>query len=166
MSGSAHVRGHRLSGGRKPKLDSIRNDINVTPLVDVVLVLLIIFMVITPLMARGREVPALPKTRNHSQEKDKLQPVVALDKDSFLWYDQVKLGKFDDDVPARDKLLERMDEMIQRSWDAPKNPDAIGKVYVKADSLLPYAKVYPLLVHLNQVMAVTSIDLATNEIKE
>jgi len=160
MSGSVHVRGHRLSAGRKPKLDSIRNDINVTPLVDVVLVLLIIFMVITPLMARGREIPALPKTRNHSQEKDKLQPVVAIDKDGVLWYDQVKLG------PLDDKMLEKMGESIQRAWDAPKNPDGVGKVYVKADGTLPYSKVYPLLVYLNQTMAVTSIDLATNEIKE
>jgi biopolymer transport protein ExbD len=160
MAGSAHVRGRRLSGGRKPKLDEIRNDINVTPLVDIVLVLLIIFMVITPLMARGREIPALPKTRNHSQEKDKLQPVVAIDKDGVLWYDQVKLG------PLDDKMLEKMGESIQRAWDAPKNPDGVGKVYVKADGTLPYAKVYPLLVYLNQTMAVTSIDLATNEIKE
>ena len=51
---------------------------NVTPLIDAMLVLLIIFMVVTPLMARGKEVP-LPATRHHSQEKDKLQPVVALD---------------------------------------------------------------------------------------
>jgi biopolymer transport protein TolR len=160
MSGSVHVRGHRLSSGRKPKLDSIRNDINVTPLVDVVLVLLIIFMVITPLMARGREIPALPKTRNHSQEKDKLQPVVAIDKDGILWYDQMKLG------PLDDKMLEKMGEYINRAWEAPKNPDGVGKVYVKADGQLAYSKVYPLLVYLNQTMMVTSIDLATNEIKE
>lgn len=158
MSGS--IRGRRLSGGRKPKLDAIRNDINVTPLVDVVLVLLIIFMVITPLMARGREIPTLPKTRNHSQEKDKLQPVVAVDKDGNLWFDQVKLG------PLDDKTLSKMGESIQRSWDAPRNPDGVGKVYVKASGDLPYSKVYPLLTYLNQDMAVTSIDLATNERKE
>lgn len=161
MSGSVHVRGHRLSGGRKPKLDAIRNDINVTPLVDIVLVLLIIFMVITPLMARGREIPSLPKTRNHSQEKDKQQPVVAVDKDGFLWYDQVKLG------PLTDKgILEKMGESIQRAWDAPKNPEGVGKIYVKASGELTYAKVYPLLEYLNKDMMVTSIDLATNEIKE
>ncbi|MEZ4360230.1 MAG: biopolymer transporter ExbD [Kofleriaceae bacterium] len=160
MSGSVHVRGRRLSGGRKAKLDAIRNDINVTPLVDVVLVLLIIFMVITPLMARGREIPSLPKTRNHSQEKDKLQPVVAIDKNGMLWYDQVKLG------PLDEKTLAKMGESIQRAWDAPKNPDGIGKVYVKAAGDLQYSKVYPLLTYLNQSMFVTSIDLATNEIKE
>lgn len=160
MSESVHVRGHRLSGGRKPKLDQVRNDINVTPLVDVVLVLLIIFMVVTPLMARGREIPDLPKTRHYSQEKDHLQPVVAIDKDGQLWYDQVKLG------PVDDKTLEAMGEKIQRSWDAPKDPLGMGKVYVKASGELTYAKVYPLLVFLNQKMSVTSIDLATGEVKE
>jgi biopolymer transport protein TolR len=159
MSGSVHVRGHRLST-RKQRLDEVRNDINVTPLVDVVLVLLIIFMVITPLMARGREVPNLPRTRNHSQEKDKLQPVVAIDKDGNLWYDKYKLG------PVDDKTLATMGERIQRAWDAPKHPDGVGKVYVKASGELPYSKVYPLLTYLNQEMQVTSIDLATNELKE
>jgi biopolymer transport protein ExbD len=119
-----------LSGGRKAKLDAIRNDINVTPLVDVVLVLLIIFMVITPLMARGREIPSLPKTRNHSQEKDKLQPVVAIDDANNLWFDQVKLG------PLDDKTLDRMAELITRAWEAPKNPDGVGKIYVKAAGAL------------------------------
>jgi len=39
----------------------VKSDINVTPLVDVVLVLLIIFMVVTPMLQRGKEVQ-LPKT--------------------------------------------------------------------------------------------------------
>jgi biopolymer transport protein ExbD len=160
MSGSVHVRGHRLSGGRKPKLDAIRNDINVTPLVDVVLVLLIIFMVITPLMARGREIPSLPKTRNHSQEKDKLQPVVAIDNAGFLWFDQQKLG------PVDSKTLDRMGELINRAWEAPKNPEGVGKIYVKASGELQYVQVYPLLEYLNKTMNIGSIDLATNEIKE
>ncbi|HRC58373.1 MAG: biopolymer transporter ExbD [Myxococcales bacterium] len=160
MSASVHVRGHRLSGGRKPKLDQVRNDINVTPLVDVVLVLLIIFMVVTPLMARGREIPNLPKTRHHSQEKDHLQPVVAIDKEGNLWYDQVKLG------PVDDKSLAEMGEKIQRSWDAPKDPDGAGKVYVKASGELTYKQVYPLLVYLNKEKLVGSIDLATGEVKE
>src|SRR5438105_10003377 len=41
----------------------VRSDINVTPLVDVVLVLLIIFMVITPMLQRGKSVD-LPKAKH------------------------------------------------------------------------------------------------------
>ena len=160
MSGSVHVRGHRLSGGRKPKLDSIRNDINVTPLVDVVLVLLIIFMVITPLMARGREIPALPKTRNHSQEKDKLQPVIALDANGDLWFDKDKLG------PIDDNSLKEMGRRVEQSWKAPKHPEGAGKVYIKAAAELPYGKVYPLITYVNRELRVSSIELATNELKD
>src|SRR5258705_12043984 len=68
-----------------------KSNINVTPLVDVVLVLLIIFMVITPMMSRGREVQ-LPKTDTHYNRKDKMQPVVVVDDRGVLWYEKDKLG--------------------------------------------------------------------------
>jgi biopolymer transport protein TolR len=47
----------------------VKADINVTPLVDVVLVLLIIFMVVTPMIAGGVAVD-LPRTANHSRKAD------------------------------------------------------------------------------------------------
>jgi len=47
----------------------VKADINVTPLVDVVLVLLIIFMVVTPMIASGIAVD-LPRTLNHSRKPD------------------------------------------------------------------------------------------------
>ena len=47
----------------------VKAEINVTPLVDVVLVLLIIFMVVTPLIASGVAVD-LPRTANHSRKPD------------------------------------------------------------------------------------------------
>jgi biopolymer transport protein TolR len=48
----------------------IKNEINVTPLVDVVLVLLIIFMVITPMLQRGKSV-TLPKAQNIEKKEKK-----------------------------------------------------------------------------------------------
>jgi len=47
----------------------VKADINVTPLVDVVLVLLIIFMVVTPMIASGVAVD-LPRTANHFRKAD------------------------------------------------------------------------------------------------
>ena len=76
---SKHKRRWRLSGKKPAHVDAVRNDINVTPLVDVMLVLLIIFMLMTLIMGRGHDVN-LPHARNYSQEKDKMQPVVTVDK--------------------------------------------------------------------------------------
>ncbi len=70
----------------------IKNEINVTPLVDVVLVLLIIFMVITPMLQRGKSV-TLPKATNIEKEKkgaeqDPLILSVTPDKKMFLENDE------------------------------------------------------------------------------
>src|SRR5258708_15225277 len=53
----------------------VKNDINITPLVDVVLVLLIIFMVITPMLQRGRDVH-LPKAKQTGDDKQQADPLV------------------------------------------------------------------------------------------
>lgn len=52
-----------------PSQQDLKSDINVTPLVDVVLVLLIIFMVVTPMIASGVAVD-LPRTAHHSRKPD------------------------------------------------------------------------------------------------
>ncbi len=53
----------------------IKNEINVTPLVDVVLVLLIIFMVVTPMLQRGKDV-RLPKAQQIEKDDKKADPII------------------------------------------------------------------------------------------
>src|SRR5437660_14489 len=53
----------------------LRSEINVTPLVDVMLVLLIIFMVITPMLQRGKAVQ-LPRVENPEKQGDNGKDVV------------------------------------------------------------------------------------------
>jgi biopolymer transport protein ExbD/biopolymer transport protein TolR len=67
-AGARLPRGRRLAGKTHPK-GQVRAEINVTPLVDVVLVLLIIFMVITPMIVRGVSVD-LPITSHHDRKND------------------------------------------------------------------------------------------------
>lgn len=77
MSSPADPRGQRLRALRRllrgPSAErpapDVKADINVTPLVDVVLVLLIIFMVVTPMIASGVAVD-LPRTAHHSRKPD------------------------------------------------------------------------------------------------
>jgi biopolymer transport protein ExbD len=148
-----HHRRWRLSGHKKANIDTVRNDINVTPLVDVMLVLLIIFMLMTLIMGRGHDV-TLPKAAHYSQEKDKMQPVVTVDADSNLWVEKQKLG------PVNESTLKEMANQVQAAWAAPKNPDGVGRIYIKADTKVEYGKVYPVLMYLNREMAVQQIDLA------
>jgi len=154
MSGSGHSnRRWRLSGNKKPHIDVVRNDINVTPLVDVMLVLLIIFMLMTLIMGRGHDV-ILPKAANFSQEKDKMQPVVSVDIDGNLWVEKTKLG------PVNVSTLKEMNDQVEGAWKAPKNPDGVGRIYLKAEDKVEYGKIYPVLEYLNKTMAMQSVDLA------
>jgi len=180
---------------KKPPLDPPRNDINVTPLVDVCLVLLIIFMVITPLMARGKEVP-LPKTQYQSNEKDKLQPVVSVgieqcehcDKTVKVWLagasaqgkmELEEIGPLSDFVmtPDGDEVADsasrqKLDKEVKRLWDVAKSQESKGRLYLKVaadpmnlDNNIPYEQVYPLLMAINEDLSLTSLDLGTAEKK-
>ncbi|HMY18257.1 MAG TPA: biopolymer transporter ExbD [Polyangium sp.] len=90
-------------GGKK---GSFKNDINVTPLVDVVLVLLIIFMVITPMLQRGKDVK-LPQSKSIEEEGDvKEDPLIlSITKDKLLYIESTEV-KEDDYVAALAKELE------------------------------------------------------------
>lgn len=104
------------------------NEINVTPMVDVMLVLLIIFMVITPMLSKGVSVD-LVRTRNpvamdEADAEDAV--VVAVTRDG-----QVFLGT---------SKLEALDELTSRVSDVVSN--RIDKtVYIKCDARSRYERV-------------------------
>ena len=99
---------------------AIKNDINVTPLVDVVLVLLIIFMVVTPMLQRGKDV-RLPKASTSEKDDKKSDPlVVSVTLDKKLWIEtnnyedadlSTKLGEEFKKQPGR-KILLKGDEKL------------------------------------------------------
>ena len=102
----------------------LQPDINVTPLVDVVLVLLIIFMVVAPQMESGAnlELPVMA----HPDEAMQQEPtILSLTRDGALFFDKLPVG----DAELDSKLT---------SFHA-AHPDA--KLVVKADRGVSYGKV-------------------------
>ena len=158
-SRSKGLRVRRLSASKGPKVDHVKNDINVTPLVDVMLVLLIIFMLMTLVMGRGHDVK-LPGAKNYSQEKDKMQPVVTIEADGTLYVEKNKLG------PVNESTLKEMQNQVEAAWKAPKNPEGVGRIYLKADSKVEYSKVYPVLEFMNKQMAMSNVDLAITKAED
>lgn len=79
-------------------------DINVTPLVDIVLVLLIIFMVITPMLQRGAEVQ-LPKAKNAESKEDAGEALIISVKEDGTTY-------LDQDIVTVEQLEEQLDYIL------------------------------------------------------
>jgi biopolymer transport protein TolR len=74
-----------LRKGKHRKGGRIQADINVTPLVDVVLVLLIIFMVVTPMITKGVQVD-LPRTLHHDKKPDNGKDIIiSVTKDKMVY---------------------------------------------------------------------------------
>jgi biopolymer transport protein ExbD len=92
-------------------------DINVTPLVDVVLVLLIIFMVVTPMLSSGVDVK-LPKASTADEEKDMGQYlVISVRADGAIFVDRDQttpeaVGALVNQVRANRPLLVKGDQVV------------------------------------------------------
>ena len=98
------------SGGR----GEVTSDINVTPMADVMLVLLIIFMVVTPMLQKGVSVD-MAKT-NHPvemQAADKEDSIlVAVSRDGHYYLNQDKVNVDDLTAKVTDLLSNRYDKLI------------------------------------------------------
>jgi len=99
-------------GRRKPPktVDPVMPEVNVTPLIDVVLVLLIIFMVVTPMLARGVAVD-LPRTRFHEKKADTGEQIIV----SIRADGKVFLDKQVFDATSLDRFSAALGEIIRRS---------------------------------------------------
>ncbi len=110
--------------------DEYNSEINVTPMVDVMLVLLIIFMIVTPLLQQGVSVN-LPK--------EMIMPIPdeEIAKDTSVVIAITKEGTFN--IGKQEYPIEALGEVIHRKM-VDKQPDK-RIVYLKADIHVPYGKV-------------------------
>jgi biopolymer transport protein TolR len=114
------------AGGR----GGIKSDINVTPLVDVVLVLLIIFMVVTPMLQRGKDVKLPVATKQPHDEKSEVDPmIVSVTADKRIWLEK--------DPMTDDQLKEALAAKLQA--------EAWKPILVKGDQSLTFGDVRKVL---------------------
>ena len=117
--------GAKLSGGGGGKLQIEQNsEINVTPFVDVMLVLLIVFMVTAPLLTVGVPVD-LPKTKAPAlgQDREPLSITVKRDGTIFLQKDKV----------VEEALVDRLKAIASNGYDQ--------RIFVRGDTAANYGKV-------------------------
>ena len=126
----------------------IKNEINVTPLVDVVLVLLIIFMVITPMLQRGKDVnlPSAKQTDKESKESDPLVLSVTEKKEIYV-----------ESNPFTDQALE--DEIRGKLAAVPGR-----RILLKGDDRLTFGDVRRVM-EIARKAGATSINMGVQELK-
>jgi biopolymer transport protein TolR len=124
------------SGGRGRSRRRPMADINVTPMVDVMLVLLVVFMITAPMLATGVAVN-LPKTRAEQMPTEKDRPlVVTVDKEG-----QIYVGMQDEPVEI-EQLGATLKAIAEEKLDK--------RVYVRADEAVLYGKVMDVLATLQE----------------
>jgi biopolymer transport protein TolR len=120
------------------------SDINVTPLVDVMLVLLIIFMVTAPLLHQGVEVK-LPKSVSQNLTKTPEDPLIlSITRQEVFYINETPVPKV--------QLSERLKLILRNRRDK--------AVYLKADRNLPYGVVVETMDLLNRT-GVESLGMVT-----
>lgn len=141
MAMGLHARGRGGRRGRAPMAE-----INVTPLVDVMLVLLIIFMVTAPLLKAAVPIE-LPESRAKAMSEEQGQITLTLRRDGAVFLEESQLAS---------------GELADRLAAVPPGPD--GKpplVTLRADKALDYGRVMDVMGELNRA-GFTSISLVTD----
>jgi len=109
-----------MSLAKRDEGKKVNSNINVTPMVDVMLVLLIIFMVITPMLQKGVSVD-MPQTNNprEMQDADKEDAIViGITRDSKVYLGSDPIAPADLGPKVRDKLDKKTDKTVYVKADA------------------------------------------------
>ena len=128
LSHKTRSRGRRTGGSYRPIAE-----INVTPMVDVMLVLLIIFMVAAPMLTAGVDVN-LPDSKAKALQTEEQKPIeITVDKDGKIYLADTEIKK-----AALVSILKPMME-----------GDEERRIYVRGDRDIAYGKIMEVLGHLN-----------------
>ena len=103
----------------------VKSDINVTPLVDVMLVLLIIMMIIAPLLQKGVDVRLPIAINSASKPETQDQTVLGIKADKTVWINGVEVRK--------EELRSRLDSILETKKEK--------LILIKADEDAPYSAI-------------------------
>lgn len=140
MAMGLHSSGGRGRSGRRTPMA----EINVTPLVDVMLVLLIIFMITAPMLASGVPVD-LPESRANALDQEPDQITISIDREGFIY--------IDDGLIEEGGLPVALETLAGRAGERPL-------VTLRADRALDYGRVMAVMGELNRA-GFNSISLVT-----
>ena len=118
------------------KVEAVNSNINVTPLVDVVLVLLIIFMVVTPMLQKGPPV-IIPTASDPPQKpEEKTQILITVNDKKVVYVDKEPMG-------GDQQFADRISEEYVRNKNA--------TVVLKGDARLTYGDVKKVMLKVKEV---------------
>jgi biopolymer transport protein TolR len=129
MAGVMNGNGGRRGGRARMRPNA---DINITPMVDVMLVLLIIFMVTAPLLTAGVAVD-LPKTRAKLLSQDKEPLTITIEKDGKVFLQETEV--------AAAELVPRLTAIAENGYDQ--------RIFVRGDKSVDYGTVMQVMGELN-----------------
>ena len=134
-----------MLGGNK---DALMSDINVTPFVDVMLVLLIIFMVTAPMMMQGVNV-SLPEATSKPLPAETDQLIITINKDNQIFINDYQV--------TLNFLQERLKKIIENRNDR--------EVYLKADKRIAYGMVVRVMSEIKEA-GVEKLGMVTEPISD
>ncbi|WP_416878736.1 ExbD/TolR family protein [Litorimonas sp.] len=138
----------RGSGRRRNRGGRLNSDINVTPLVDVMLVLLIVFMVAAPLLSVG--VPLeLPKTDAKSLPSQTEPITISVDKDGGIFIQEAQV--------SLDELAPKLSAIAANGYEE--------RIYLRADENSDYGAVMKVMARVNAA-GFSNLGLVTDPVSQ
>jgi len=135
----------------KPKAPPVVSAINVIPMADIMLVLLIIFMVVTPMLQKGVSVDLAqvsnPRDMHDADKEDAI--VVAVTRDGKIWLGNKQISREQITEQVRDQITGRLDKTV----------------FVKSDARAKYGEVVAVVDEV-RAAGVDQLGLLTEKIKQ